>query len=52
LKKEVNFGTGKDDGVFWMSYEDFDEIYGQWSVNKYMDDAKFCYTMITSKYTT
>lgn len=35
-----------------MSYEDFDEIYGQWSVNKYMDDAKFSYTMITSKYTT
>ena len=51
LRKDVEFDGGKDDGIFWMSYEDFDEIYGQWSVNKYMDNAKFSYTMMTSKYT-
>jgi len=52
LKDQVSFDGGHDDGIFWMSYEDFDEIFGQWSVNKYLDDAKFCFTTIKSKYKT
>lgn len=28
LRKDAGFDGGKDDGIFWMSYEDFDEIYG------------------------
>ena len=30
-----------------MEFEDFKEIYGFWSVNKYIDDAKFSHTTFT-----
>jgi len=49
LKEEVGFEEDEDDGIFWMDFNDFKTIFGQWMVNKYLKDAKFNYQMMESK---
>ena len=41
LRRQVGFDGDKDDGIFWMDFDEFSEIYGFWSVNKYIDGGKF-----------
>jgi calpain-15 len=41
LRRQVSFDGDRDDGIFWMDFEEFKEIYGFWSVNKYIEGAKF-----------
>lgn len=44
----MSYFDNKDDGVFWISYDDFMRIFGFWSVNKYVDGHQFCHTMMQS----
>ena len=41
MRQAVGFDGDRDDGIFWMAFEDFKEIYGYWSVNKYIDGGKW-----------
>ena len=41
IRGQVDFFSDKDDGIFWMDYNDFKSIFGFWSVNKYVDGNKF-----------
>ena len=49
LRQLVGHDGDKDDGIFWMAFEDFSRIFGFWSVNKYIQGGKFNYVMMTSK---
>lgn len=51
LREYVGFDGDKDDGIFWMDFNDFRAIFGFWSVNKYIEDGKFNYIMMKSKMT-
>lgn len=46
LRREIGFDGDHDDGIFWMDFNDFKEIFGFWSVNKYIDGGKFSHTMV------
>ena len=41
IKKSVNFDGVKDDGIFWMAFEDFQRIFTDIDICKYHDDFKF-----------
>ena len=51
LREQVGFDGRKDDGIFWMDFNDFKDVYGFWSVNKYIDGGKFNYQVMNSIYT-
>ena len=50
MREQVGFDGSKDDGIFWMDFDDFKDIFGFWSVNKYIDGGKFNYQMMHSMY--
>lgn len=52
LRAQVGFDGARDDGIFWMNFEDFKEIFGFWSVNKTLDRGHFSYTVMQSGYKT
>lgn len=52
LRNQVGFDGSRDDGIFWMDFNDFKEIFGFWSVNKCLENGKFSYTMMQSGYKT
>lgn len=49
LRREVQFDGSKDDGIFWMDFDDFRRIFGYWSVNKYIYRARYHYQMMHSR---
>jgi hypothetical protein len=46
LRAQVGFDGARDDGIFWMDFNDFREVYGFWSVNKCIDNAKYSHLML------
>jgi len=52
LRNQVGFDGSRDDGIFWMDFNDFKEIFGFWSVNKTLDNPHFNYIMMQSNYRT
>jgi hypothetical protein len=50
LRRQVGFDGDRDDGIFWMDFNEFQEIYGFWSVNKYVKGAKFNNVMVEKYY--
>lgn len=50
LRQQAGFEGDRDDGIFWMDFDDFKEIYGFWSVNKYIDGAKFNHKLVNKSY--
>ena len=52
LRAQVGFDGARDDGIFWMDFNDFREIYGFWSVNKCIDNARYSHLMLQSNYRT
>lgn len=47
LKHQLHF-VDQDDGVFWMDFADFQRIFGNWSVNKYVDGFKYSHSLLSS----
>ena len=43
LKKQVGFDGARDDGIFWMDYNDFKEIFENWNVNKVLQKPQYSY---------
>ena len=52
LRNQVGFDGSRDDGIFWMDFNDFKEIFGFWSVNKTLENGKYSYMMMQSNYKT
>ena len=51
LKKKLGLTTA-DDGIFWMEYSEFKEIFERWNVNKILDNAQFSYIEMKANYRT
>ena len=49
IRGQVDFYSDKDDGIFWMDFDDFRSRFGFWSVNKYVDGHEFSYIQMQSK---
>lgn len=52
LRNQVGFDGNRDDGIFWMDFNDFKEVFGFWSVNKTLEEPKYSYMMMQSRYKT
>lgn len=52
LRQQVGFDGSRDDGIFWMDFNDFKEVFGFWSVNKTIDNPHYNYIVMQSNYKT
>ena len=48
IRQQLNYFDNRDDGVFWMDFEDFRRIFRYWSVNKYVDGHQFSHVVMKS----
>jgi len=49
VREQLQYYDNRDDGVFWMDFEDFRGIFRYWSVNKYVDGYQFSHVTMKSK---